>query len=147
MTLLEAVVAVVVLSVAVPPTLMLLGEAAASRTDSIITTKAAMYAQTLLEQIIADVASPQEGLGFDAIAMEDAYLEGLVTRLENTLIPYQASGLSHTIQIGLLAPPDGLPTGDPQLDVYRRVRIEIAYPSSSTMQTLVIEQLLTEIAP
>ncbi len=143
-TLLEAVAAVLVLSISVPPTLALLTDAASTRADSIATTRATLYAQAVMEQVIADVCSPDETLGFEALADDDAYLAGLENRLVEVTEGYTPFRLAHAVVIGELADESGTPSGDAAADAYRRIRVEITFLTSGGMQTLVIEHLLTE---
>lgn len=144
MTLLEAVAAVLVLSISVPPTLALLTDAASTRADSIATTRATLYAQAVMEQVIADVCSPDEALGFEALAEDTVYNAGLDARLADIAAGYAPFRLTHAVVIGELADETGTPSGDAIADVYRRIRVEITFLTSGGSQTLVIEHLLTE---
>jgi len=145
LSLLEAIAAVVVLSIAVPPTLSLLADATSQRGDSIATTRATLYAQAVMEQVIADASSSDASLGFAVLADQPAYMTSLDARITTITDGYSPFRMTHTVVIGELADESGSVTGNAAQDVYRRIRVEIEFLASTGMQTLVIEHLLTEV--
>ena len=80
-TLIEAIIAMVVLSIAVPATLALIHDATVARAETTTSTRAAWLGSMLIEQILADVASDDPQLGMDALADDEAYLNDADTGL------------------------------------------------------------------
>ncbi len=146
-TLIEAIIAVVVLGIAVPPTLSMLMQASAVRADAVAATRATLYAQAVMEQVLADVCSPDDVLGFDAFADDVAYRSGLETRLAPVSEAYAHFGMSHDLSIGPLTDHAGVSTNDPSLDVYRRVVVSIRFTDATDVRTLTVEHVLTELSP
>jgi hypothetical protein len=146
-TLIEAVAAVLVLAIAVPPTMMLLADASGSRAEGVSVTRALFYGQAVLEQVIADNASGEAML--TVAAMEDVvdYSERLSERLVAVLGVYQDAGLSHSLAVGPLMNFDGVSSGDSATDVYRVVRVEVEYPAANGLGTLVLEHYVTQVLP
>ena len=75
-TLIEVVIAVIVLAISVPPTLNMMDSSAAGRVDAIQTTRATLLATIVLESVMADMTSSSAGLGFEALDESVVYLEG-----------------------------------------------------------------------
>jgi hypothetical protein len=151
-SLIESVVIIIVLAMAVPPSLQLLDSAAASRADSINTTRATLLGMSVMEHILADVYSSDPALGFDALADSEAYLNtagtGLVDRLASVADVYAALGISFSVEIGPLAQADGTTSGDPDLDVYREITVVISYPSATEgVLDMPISAIVSEISP
>lgn len=145
LSLLESVAAVVVLSIAVPPTLSMLADASSQRGDSIAITRASLFAQAVMEQVVADASSTDASLGFDAFEDSAAYLTSLDARVASVSAGYQPFHMTYDVAIGDLSDETGNITGDANQDIYRRIRVEIEFLSSTGMQTLVLEHLLTEV--
>ncbi len=135
-TLIELVIAVLVLAIAVPPTLNLLDSAAAGRADAINTTRATALATTVLESVMADIASDNAALGFDALADSAAYLTtpstGLYDRLDAAIEPYTAMGLSYSVEIGDPVSSDATVSADPTENVFRIVTVRVSFPSATS---------------
>ena len=151
-SLIESIVIIIVLAIAVPPSLQLLDSAAASRADSINTTRATLLAMTVMEQVLADVYSADPSLGFDALADSDAYLNtagtGLVDRIAVVTDTYAALGISYSVQIGPLAQADGTVSGDADLDIYREITVVVSFPSAVTgVLDMPVSAIVTETAP
>lgn len=125
---------VVVLTIAVPPTLGVLMSSASSRADAINTSRATMLASAVLEGLMADSASDEPALGFDALADDAAYLTtpgtGFYDRMAGVTAPYASLGLTYSVEIGPLVSSDGTTTGDPSEDVYRTLTVRVVYPSA-----------------
>ncbi len=133
-TLIEAVVMVLVLSIAVPPTLEVLMSNSAARANIINTGRATMLASNVLEGIIADVSSSDGALGFEALADSNAYLNanpnGFYDRMGPATESYGDLGLSYTVEIGNLVGSDGLVSGEASENIFRTVTVRVVYPSS-----------------
>jgi len=133
-TLIELVIAVLVLAIAVPPTLSLLNSAADGRVDAINTTRATFLATSVAESIMADMSSEAEGLGFQALENSDAYLNdpstGLRTRLQPHIAQYTSFGFTYTVEIGELVSSDGVASGQPTENVFRVITLTVRYPST-----------------
>lgn len=135
-TLIEVVIAVIVLAIAVPPTLNMMDSAASGRVDAINTTRATFLSTIVLETVMADMTSSNELLGFEALDDEDVYLNndatGLYTRLVNTTRAYTDVGLSYSVIIGELVGSDGEVSEDEADNVFRVVTVRVAYVSASS---------------
>ena len=140
-SLIEVVIAVLVLAIAVPPTLNLLEDAGAGRVDSINTTRATMLAMSVIEMITADIDSSAEGLGFDALADEALYFEtpntGFHDRIESLIEPYLDVGLSYSVDIGALVSADGSVSEDVDENVFRVITVRVTFPSANTSSYVV----------
>jgi len=133
-SLIEVVMVVVILAIAVPPTLGILMDNASSRADTINTSRATVLASSVLEGILADAASSDDALGFDALADADAYLNtpttGFVDRMRPITDDHAALGLSYTVQIGELVDATGAVSGEPDENIFRVVTVRVRYPSA-----------------
>ncbi len=134
-TLIEVVIAVIVLAIAVPPTLNLMDSAAAGRVDAINTTRATFMATSVMEMIVADMSSTEPTLGFEALADADHYLNtpttGLIARLEPMLEPYTDAGFTYSVTIGELVSWDGSVSGDTSGDIFRTITVRVGFASAS----------------
>lgn len=135
-TLIEVVIAVLVLAIAVPPTLNLMDTAAAGRVDAINTTRATLMATSVIESIVADLSSTDPALGFEALADSDAYLNtpntGLVARMSSALGPYTDAGFKYSVSIGTLVSEDGTVSGDADENIFRIITVRIGFTSASS---------------
>ena len=133
-TLIEVVTMVLVLAIAVPPTLEILMSNAASRANVINTARATMLASNVLEGVIADVSSTNPTLGFAALDDANAYLStpttGLYARMASTNQSYIDLGLVYTVDVGVLVSSNGLVSLDVEENVFRTVTVRVAYPSA-----------------
>lgn len=133
-TLIEVVTMVLVLAIAVPPTLEILVNSSASRVNVINTARATMLANNVLEGILADVASGDETLGFEALIDADAYLNipttGFIDRMESSTQAFTSLGLDYRVDISALHSSDGLVSGDEEDNVFRTVTVRVSYPSA-----------------
>jgi len=149
-SLIESMVVIVVLAISVPPTLMLMDDAASDRVDSVSTTRATVLAAAVLEQVIADVHSPATGLGFAAFDDPPTYLDtagtGLRDRLTDVSSVYDSLGLSYSVDIGALVDQGGVVSGDSGLDVFRRITVTIDFPSARVgTLSLAVSTMVTEL--
>ena len=135
-SLIEVVIAVIVLAIAVPPTLNLMDSAAAGRVDAINTTRATLLAGCVLETITADVNSEAAGLGFEALADDTTYLNtpgtGLVARLESVVEPYTSAGFKYSVVIGPLVSSDGTVSATESENIFRVITVRVGYTSASS---------------
>lgn len=126
-TLLEALATIIVLSIATPPAVSMLQEAAGVRRDAAAASRGHWLAVATLEHIIADMHSDAEGRGFEALNDPQAYLndqdDGLYARMADTRAFYAQRGVECAVEISGLVGHDGLASGDPELDVYRYIRV------------------------
>jgi len=133
-TLIEAVVVVVLLGIAIPPTLMLMEDAAADRADEVNIARATTFATGVLEQVIADAYSRDALLGFAALSDPGTYLSapgsGLNDRIADIRDGYEPLGFSYAVSIGGLVGPEGVATGDAESDVFRLVTVTVTAPSA-----------------
>lgn len=149
-TLIEVVIAVIVLAIAVPPTLNLLDSAGAGRADAINTSRATYLATTVLESVMADLTSTQETLGFDALGDESAYLNtpvtGLYARLEGIVEPYTRMGLTYSVGISELVSSDATVSDDIDENVFRIVTVRVSFPSAtSAAYTMPVSMMVTQL--
>ncbi|MBL4810620.1 MAG: hypothetical protein JKY43_11255 [Phycisphaerales bacterium] len=133
-TLIEVVTMVMVLAIAVPPTLELLMSTSASRANVINTARATMFASNVLEGILADVSSSEDALGFDALADANTYLStpntGFYSRMASATQSYSAVGMGYTVTISGLVAADGLVSLEVSDNVFRTVTVLVSYPSA-----------------
>lgn len=130
-TLIEAVICVTVLAIAVPPALEILDSVAADRADAVNTTRAAMFAELILESCLADCSSADPTLGFEALADEAAYIAGLQTRIESVAAPYLQVGMDYRITVGALVDRTGVVNADASQNIFRVLTVTVTYPSAN----------------
>lgn len=137
-SLIEVVVCVLLLAIAIPPSLELLGAAASDRTDTVNANRAALLATTVLETIIADVASPDPALGYAALADAAAYTDhpvsGLRARLESLTEHHDTGGLAYTVTIGEPVDVNLTVNADPEENIYRLVTVTVVYHAASVAE-------------
>ena len=133
-TLIEVVTIVIVLAIAVPPTLEILMSNSASRANTINTARATMLASNVLEGILADVASSEETLGFDALADSNTYLNtpttGFYARMSTPTQTFTNYGLTYAVNISELVSSDGSVSSDANENVFRTITVRVGYPSA-----------------
>jgi len=133
-TLIEVVTMVLVLAIAVPPTLEILMSNSASRANVINTARATMLASNVLEGILADISSADGSLGFDALADPNAYLStpgtGFYSRMSSGVQSYLGLGMDYTVDIGVLVGADGAVSLESDENVFRTVTVLVSYPSA-----------------
>ncbi|MCA9304625.1 MAG: prepilin-type N-terminal cleavage/methylation domain-containing protein [Phycisphaerales bacterium] len=134
-TLIEVVIAVLILAIAVPPTLGLLDATAAGRADTVNSTRATILASSVLESVLADIASTDESLGFSALEDAAAYLDtptaGLYARLSGSLGTYEKYGFTYSVEIGELVGVDGTVSASPSENLFRVITVRVGYPSGT----------------
>lgn len=130
-TLIEAIAAIVILGLIAPVSMVTLRDAAAARSESIQMTRASWLACAVMETVLADAASDEDGLGFAAFADADAYLNtpgaGLAARFAGTTAFYEGLGFGWALDIGGLVSASGVATGEADEDVYRVVTVTVSW--------------------
>lgn len=146
LTLIEAVAAVALLAIAVPPSVAMLADAARVRAAGANAERAMWFAGAVLETVAADAASAHEDLGFDAFANTSTYLNhastGLHARLAATTAWAASAGMSHTVTVGSLVGPSGVATGDANADVFRIVTVEVTWTGARGVRTLTLSRMV-----
>jgi len=129
-TLIEAVICVAVLGIAVPPMLEIITNAAADRADAVNTERAAIFAQSIMEAVIADAASRHDGLGFAALAQPGSYLDGFSQRNAAIATAHEQIGMDYAISISGPVDRTGTENTDESRNLYRVVRVTVTYRSA-----------------
>jgi prepilin-type N-terminal cleavage/methylation domain-containing protein len=134
-TLIEVIIAVIVLAIAVPPTLNIMDSASAGRVDSINTTRATYLETIVLETIFADMTSADANLGFSALDDAAGYLStpatGLYARLETVTEPFTSVGLTYSVEIGNLVASDGAVSDEVTENIFRTITVQVRFVSAS----------------
>lgn len=152
-SLVEAIMAIVVMSLLITPTVAMLRDSTSARMDATQETRASVLATAVLEQVQADVASPNGSLGMAALASSSTYLNtastGLIARMSGVTSAYSALGMSWSLSIGGLVGYDGVATGNSLRDVYRSITVTITWTSVRTgsARSYVVNQLVTDLTP
>lgn len=147
-SLVEVITVIVVLAIAVPPSLRLVGDSVNARIDAINLTRATTLASALAEHLLADIASDDTALAFAALADPDAWEAGFRARAAATAAPYDAVGITYDLAVGSLTDAHGVATGDAGEDVYREVAIAVTYRlANGATATYTLELVVTELSP
>ncbi len=146
-TLIEAVIVVLVISLAVPPMLTLVDTIAGSRAESARISLATSLAQGVMEQVLADTLPEDGAPGLDALADPDAYVStpntGLRDRLAWLAEPYaERWGIDYSVEIGGPIAADGAPSGDASRDIYRMVTVAVQIPGETERFELSVAALV-----
>lgn len=150
-TLLEAVVVIIVLAIAVPPTVSFLNQSAAMRADAVNTQRATTFAQGVMESVLADVNSSSTGLGYNALSNVTTYLDtpttGLRARIAGMTNLYTGMGMSFNVSASSQVSSSGTATGNTSLDVFRIVTVTVTYPSAQQNSSLTVSMssLVTDL--
>lgn len=149
-TLPEAIVAVIVVSLLVPPAVSMLRDASTARAESLNIVRAALLAQGVLEQVEADASS--SSLGMTAFGDANAYLNtastGLVARMDAVSSFYTAMGMTWSLNIGGLVSQNGSATGIAAQDIYRYVQVTVSWSSDrSGTKSYTVGALVTDLTP
>ncbi len=150
-TLMEALVVIIVLAIAVPPTVSFLNQSSAMRADAINTQRATTLAQGVMESVLADVNSTSTGLGYSALANMPSYLDtpttGLRARITGMSGVYTGTGMSYSVSASGQVSSSGSATGNASQDVFRIVTVTVTYPSAqqSTNLSISLSALVTDL--
>ena len=129
-SLIEAVLIVLMISIAVPPSIGMMTEASATRSDRVLLSTAMSYAQGLADQVMADVSAG----GLDILADQNLYLDapgtGFWARMSWVAAPYQTRNLTAAITISERVSWQGTVSVDPGENLFRKVTVTIGVPTS-----------------
>lgn len=130
-TLIEAIAAIVIISLAAPPTFLLMRDVADARRSTVVSERALWLAAGVMEHIVADVESDAPGLGPDALEDSANYLDnaatGLRIRLAGMTSIYTDQGIAYDVDISDPISADGTPTGNANEDAFRRITINVKW--------------------
>lgn len=145
-TLIEGVVAIVVLSVAVPVSLVMMSDASSARGASLQRERAVLLIRLLRNEVVADVASPGDGLGIAIFDDVDGYETSLRARIADRVTPYEDLGFSWALDTGSLVGPRAVLSGTPEENIYRPVTITVGWSDvRSGAEALDVTLYLTEV--
>ncbi len=134
-TLIEVVAIVIILALAVPPSLVFMDQATSRRADAINAMRATTLATLVMESILADVASTNASLGYPALASSSTYLDtpttGLKARISALQSTYADMGMSYSVSIGSEVNAAGIVSGTVSENVFRKITVTVTYPSAS----------------
>lgn len=133
-TLTEAIVIVVVLAIAVPPTISTLRDASLAGVNHRRTVEAETFARAILETILADVYADTSSINFDDIASA-SYESDLSARLEGLDQFYAARGFAFDLTVSARVGHDGQPAA-PGSDLYRYVTVSVSHVSGAQPKDL-----------
>lgn len=129
-TLIEAVLVILMISIAIPPSISMMTEAAATRTDRVLLATSMSYAQAVADQVMADVSAG----GLAVLDDEGSYLDapgtGLWDRLAWVSEPYESRDLTAGVSISDLVDWQGEESADEGENLYRIVTITVTVPTS-----------------
>lgn len=136
-SLVEAIAALVIISITAPTALVYLNDAAGTRIDAAQITRAAWLTRTILEECAADAASEDADVGFDAMRNAAAYKARLRARVEPELEDsYDRYGLTWDLAIDavIVTPLQGghraqIRPGQADAD-YRRIEVTVRWSDS-----------------
>jgi prepilin-type N-terminal cleavage/methylation domain-containing protein len=138
-TLIEAIAAIVIISLAAPPTFLLMRDVADARRSTVVSERALWLAAGVMEHIIADVESDAPGLGPAALENAADYLDdpasGLRVRLADMTSVYVSQGIAYDVAVSDPISADGTPTGNANEDVFRRITIHVTWSRRSSGDT------------
>ncbi|HEX2837653.1 MAG TPA: prepilin-type N-terminal cleavage/methylation domain-containing protein [Phycisphaerales bacterium] len=150
-TLLEALVVIIVLAIAIPPTVAFLDQSAAQRADAINTQRATTLAQCVMESVLADVNSTSPGLGYAALADINTYVDspttGLRVRAADATDLYTDIGMSYSVTASAPVSSTGASTGNAATDLFRTVTVTVSFPSAqqSSPVSISMSALVTDL--
>ena len=128
-TLIEAVVVVLVLAIAVPPTISGMMGSATRRADAIQITRATALAASVLDQIMCDAITVD--IGLSPTNYVDTAVTGLRARVAGTTSLYTNLGMSYTVTIGPKVGSSLVATGLVATDLFRQVTVAASYTDSA----------------
>lgn len=150
-TLAESIVAIIVISLMVPPAVAMLRDASTVHAVSLNNVRAVTLASAVLEQVLADASSPSTNLGMSAFASPSTYLNtagtGLVSRMSGVSSLYSGMGFAWSLNIGGLVNSAGASTGT-SADIYRYIRVTVTWNSDrSGAKSYVLGAMVTDLTP
>ncbi len=130
-SLIEAVIIVVMISIAVPPSIRMMTEASSQRADRVLLAVGTTSAQAIADQIMADVSKG----GLDVLADASVYLDtpgtGLWDRMSWVMTPYEDRNLTASVTISSLVDWQGAVSADANDNMFRVVTIEVGVPTAN----------------
>ncbi|MBY0312653.1 MAG: prepilin-type N-terminal cleavage/methylation domain-containing protein [Phycisphaerales bacterium] len=133
LTLIEAIAAIVILSVAIPSMLWALRDAARRRVDPVLVNRARWLAGERLEDIIADRHSPTRGY---------AYVVNANYAAENPVSGF--TGMQRTVSIVETGPPPSFAAGTG----FKTVTVSVTFTGSNAVsRTLSLATVVTDYTP
>ena len=149
-SLLEVVAVVLILAIAVPPTVAVLQQRTTDRVNAVNTARATVLAQGVLENVLADAQSAATGQGYAAFANTNTYLNtavtGLRARLTNLTQPYQNLGMTWDVSFSVPVSSTGTATGNSAQDLFRISTVSVQAPDASGgTLTVSISCLVTDL--
>ena len=150
-TLLEAVMVILVLALAVPPTVAFLDQSASARADAVNTTRATTLAQCVMENVLADASSTAPGLGYAAFADMTTYRDTPTTGLRDRISPmtglFTGMGMSYTVGASAPVASTGTTSGVVDQDIFRVVTVTVTFESAqqATPLSIALSALVTEL--
>jgi prepilin-type N-terminal cleavage/methylation domain-containing protein len=149
-TLVEALLVVIVLAIAVPASTVFLDQRAAQRSDAATAARATVYAQAIMEFVLADAASGHAALGYEAFADASTYLNdpatGMRARFAHVAAPYEALGYTFDVAVGAEVSASGVATGDASKDLFREVTVTVQAPGLAAEEmTIALSALVTDL--
>lgn len=128
-SLIEAVAVVLVLAIAVPPTISMTLESANRRADAIAITRATTLASAVMDQILCDAVT--DDLGANVPAYLETPSTGLRARLAPVASIYTDQGFTFEVSMSGLMDRSLTASGDPARDLYRTVDVTVRYVDST----------------
>ena len=139
-SIIEAALLVVVISLALPPSLLWLARAADQAADEAQLSRATALATGVLESAVADM-TVGAGAGSFATLTTSSYVEasgtGLRDRLSTLSAPYSAAGLTWSLEIEPATTPAGVASTDPLRNICRVVTVKVRFTRSDGTEALV----------
>lgn len=139
-TLTEAIVVVVVLAIAVPPTVSAFRDASLAGVSHRRTVEAETYACAILETILSDVYADTSSINFDGIA-SPSYEADLPARLAGLDRFYGDRGFTFDLTVSARVGHDGRPAA-PGSDLYRYVTVIVSHTAGPQPRELARASLL-----
>ncbi len=133
-TLLETVIVVLVLSLTVPAAVVWVSDLADRRSDATQVVRASLLAQSVMEQVLADVSSTSPGLGPAALSDLAQYLEAPGAGLRHRIDPVSRhaadAGINFDLRISPLVNAAGVVDASAANNRYRIVTVETTFTSA-----------------
>ena len=148
-TLIEAIIAIVILATAVPINVIVLRDNLVVRGESIRAHQSYWLAVSITEQILADRAHGHPLLAGDPAETFGDYLDdpadGLLARQAEHIALAAELGISLDITLGPLRSLDDSTTGDASLDIYWTIEIGVSWPrADGTIQSQPLSVVLVD---
>jgi hypothetical protein len=141
-TLIEAVAVVLVLALAVPPTISGMMSSASRRADAIQIARATTFAGSVMDQVMCDAVTVD--IGASSAAYLDTPTTGLRARLSSTATLYTGMGMSFTVTFGPLVDSTLVTSGVVARDLFRQVIVSVTFvDSTGTSRTIPVTTVIS----